>query len=125
MITTKDLGKALLTWNCEHLVANGELTTEIVAERFHSNFIVIANGRQYETDLEGYLQFLNGFRQTISAINYDVLHEITEDHKTVLSIRATVHRINGTVDQFEAMLLLAFNDHQKITLWHEVYVELR
>lgn len=126
MITKNNItiGQALLAWNREHLVATGELTTKMIAECFHSQLTVYANGRRYETDLEGYLQFLNGFRKTIKAIDYAVSHEVTEANKTVLCMRATVTRIDDTQDQFEAMLLLAFNDDQKITLWHEVYTPI-
>lgn len=121
---TISIGQKLLDWNRKHLLAEGELTTEMIAECFDSELTVVANGRRYETDLAGYLAFLNGFRQTIRQIDYEVLHEISEGHKTVLGMRTFVDRISGKQDRFEAMLLLEFNDAQKIKLWHEVYIEL-
>lgn len=124
MTGVKDVGQALLSWNRQHLVAKGELTTAMIAEHFHPHLTVVANGRHYETDLAGYLQFLNGFRQTIASIDYDVMHKVSEENKTVLCMRAKVLRVDGSLDQFEAMLLLEFNDQKKITLWHEVYVAI-
>lgn len=124
MLDSKMLGRKLLAWNRQHLVAGRELTLEMIAECFHSELVICANGRRYKTDLEGYLTFLNGFRQSILAINYDVTHEITEGEKTVLCMQAVVDRLDGSQDQFDAMLLLEFNDSGKITLWHEVYTKL-
>lgn len=124
MMKPNEVGQKLLAWNRQHLVANRELTIEMISECFHSELTVVANGRHYETDHAGYLQFLNGFRQTIASINYEVSHEVTEGNKTVLCMRAKVLRLDGSLDQFEAMLLLEFNEKQKITLWHEVYVEV-
>lgn len=122
MINPHEVGRRLLAWNRQHLVAGHELTTKMISECFHSQLTVVANGRHYETDLAGYLQFLNSFRQTIVAIDYEVSHEVTEGNKTVLCMRAKVSRLDGSLDQFDAMLLLKFNDRQKITLWHEVYI---
>lgn len=124
MLDSKNLAQDLLAWNRKHLISEGELTLEMVAEYFHSELVVCANGRRYETDLEGYLLFLNRFRQSIAAIHYNVTHEISQATRTVLCMCATVDRIDGSQDQFEAMLLLEFNDQQKITLWHEVYIEI-
>lgn len=86
--------------------------------------MVYANSRCYETDLEGYLQFFNGFRENIKIIDYEVFHEIQEEDKTVLCMWAIVRRVDGSKDQFEAVLLLEFNDDRKIMLWHEVYIKI-
>lgn len=36
---------------------------------------------------------------------------------------ATVRRTDGSIERFEAMLLLAFDGQGLVTLWHEVYLK--
>ncbi len=95
----------------------------IIAERFADQFVVKANGRVHPANHSNYLTFLNGFRSTIHAIDYDVQEVVAEGSSAVLAMTATVVRLDETTDQFEAMLLLKFDETDRITLWHEVYLK--
>ncbi|KXO74458.1 hypothetical protein AYJ56_13055 [Brucella anthropi] len=121
--TTTQLALGLLDWNRKHLVQSGTLTESIIAERFADQFVVKANGRVHPANHSNYLTFLNGFRSTILAIDYDVQEVVAEGSSAVLAMTATVVRLDETMDQFEAMLLLKFDEADRITLWHEVYLK--
>lgn len=120
--TTRDLAFALLDWNRKYLVANSILTTDIIKQRFAEQFIVRANGREYPANPENYLSFLDGFKQTIIAIDYQITQTIEQANAVVLCMKAMVNRVTGNTDEFEAMLLLEFDSQDKVTLWHEVYL---
>lgn len=68
----------------------------------------------------GSRNFLNGFRSTIRRVDYDVQEGGAEENSAVLAMATTLIRLDGTIDQFEAMLLLKFNEAGLVTLWHEV-----
>ncbi|MHC5230779.1 hypothetical protein [Brucella sp. LJL56] len=121
--TSAQLALELLDWNRKHLVQGGTLTEAIVAEKFSDRFVVKANGRVHPANHSNYLNFLNSFRSTIRRIDYDVQEVVAEENSAVLAMAATVIRLDGTIDQFEAMLLLKFNEAGLVTLWHEVYLK--
>jgi hypothetical protein len=121
--TTAQLALGLLDWNRKHLVQGGALTEAIIAEKFADQFIVKANGRIHPANHANYLVFLNGFRSTIHTIDYDVQDVVVEGNSAVLAMTATVVRLDETTDQFEAMLLLKFDEADRVTLWHEVYLK--
>ncbi|MFB8341146.1 hypothetical protein ACWGNA_04320 [Brucella cytisi] len=121
--TTAQLALGLLDWNRKHLVQGGVLTEAIIAEKFAIQFVVKANGRAHPAHHANYLAFLNGFRSTIYSIDYDVQDVVAEGNSAVLAMTATVVRIDETVERFEAMLLLKFDEADLVTLWHEVYLK--
>ncbi|MCE3553420.1 hypothetical protein LWC33_18395 [Pseudonocardia sp. RS11V-5] len=129
MPTTRDSNLrwayALLDWNRQHLRAESELSEALIAERFAPRFAVEANGRRYDADHAKYLDFLDGFRHTIAAIDYCVSHAVADEESVVLATRARLARLTGTVDEFDAMLLLRFDALGKVVLWHEVYLPVR
>ncbi|NKC50314.1 hypothetical protein HED63_03820 [Ochrobactrum cytisi] len=120
---TAQLALGLLDWNRKHLVQGVALTEAIIAEKFAIQFLVKANGRVHPANHTSYLAFLNGFRSTIHSIDYDVQDVVAEGNSAVLAMTARVVRLDETVDRFEAMLLLKFDEADLVTLWHEVYLK--
>ena len=116
------VARDLLEWNRRHLVCDAPLNEAAIGQKFAPTFTVRANGRVYRAYHANYLEFLNGFRATIVAIDYEVHRMIVEDASVVLAMTARVRRIDASEDRFEAMLLLAFDGDGLVTLWHEVYV---
>lgn len=117
------LAHALLDWNRRHLRHGTALSEAVIAERFAPQFVVFANGRRYDANHENYKTFLDGFKHTIASIDYEVTQTVVDDAGVLLGMRASVARTHGAVDTFEAMLLLRFDSADKVSLWHEVYVE--
>lgn len=122
-MNSDQLARDLLDWNRHHLLHDAPLTEAAIGEKFASAFTVCANGRVHPATHTNYLEFLNGFRATIVAIDYEIHRTVTEQASTVLAMTATVRRIDGSVDRFEAMLLLTFDTEGLVTLWHEVYLK--
>ncbi|WP_199099619.1 nuclear transport factor 2 family protein [Dyella sp. ASV21] len=114
----------LLDWNRQHLTAASVLGEADIATRFAPQFTVKANGRTYAANYRNYLEFLDGFRRTIQSIDYDLHALVAEGDQASVAMTARVHRLDGTLDRFEAMLLLAFDAQGLVTLWHEVYLPL-
>lgn len=117
------LARDLLDWNRRHLLHDAVLSAAAIGEKFAPAFTVCANGRVHPATHANYLEFLNGFRATIAAIDYAVHRTVTEGASTVLAMTATVRRTDGSIERFEAMLLLAFDGQGLVTLWHEVYLK--
>ncbi|HEY0596695.1 hypothetical protein [Sphingopyxis sp.] len=117
------LARDLLDWNRRNLLHDALLDETAIGEKFAPAFTVCANGRVHPATHANYLEFLNGFRATIAAIDYAVHRTVTEEASTVLAMTATVRRIDGSIERFEAMLLLTFDDAGLVTLWHEVYLK--
>ncbi|MFT0212759.1 hypothetical protein VQ643_09085 [Pseudomonas sp. F1_0610] len=120
--TARELAFELLNWNRRYLLADSKLTTDIIRQRFADIFTVRANGREYPANPENYLTFLDGFKKDIAAINYQITQTVEQSNTVVLCMKAMVNRISGNTDEFEAMLLLEFDNQGKVTLWHEVYL---
>lgn len=115
--------RRLLDWNRRHLTSSSSLSESDIAQMFAPQFVVKANGRTHPANHQNYLEFLNGFRRSIQAIDYDLHDELTEGARIVVAMTARVTRLGGAVDRFEAMLLLAFNEQGLVELWQEVYVQ--
>lgn len=114
--------RRLLDWNRRHLTSTSSLSESDIAEVFAAQFVVKANGRIHPANHSNYLDFLNGFRRNIQAIDYDLHEDVAEGSSIVVAMTARVTRLDGAVDRFEAMLLLSFDPQGRVTLWHEVYV---
>jgi len=119
-----ETAKNLFTWNTKNLIAEAQLDKSELSRFFASEFQVIANGRKYEANYDNYLEFLNRFRSTIKTINYDFYESIVNEDHVVMPLTATIIRVSGDKEIFEAILILKFNNEHKITLWHEVYVQV-
>ncbi|MDV6277843.1 hypothetical protein R3Q06_30590 [Rhodococcus erythropolis] len=100
-----------------------DLSESDIAEVFAPSFLVKANGRTHPADLRVYREFLNGFRSTICVIDYEVEEIIAERRRAVLPMKAQIARVNGSIDRFEAMLLLEFDSRNLVSLWQEVYIQ--
>lgn len=118
----REQSRRLLDWNRRHLVAGAPLTKADIAECFAAEFTVWANGRIHRADHATYLEFLDGFRASIQAIDYDVHETVAEGSRVVLAMTARITRVHGEQDRFEAMLLLDFDTQGCVSLWHEVYL---
>jgi hypothetical protein len=114
-------GKRLLEWNKEKLTNQSHLRIEDLNELFAPEFIVIANGRQYNANHQNYYEFLNQFRSDIETIDYQVQEYINEGATVIMPLKAIVKRLQGKEDVFDAILLIKFNDSGKIIHWQEVY----
>ncbi|HSX10916.1 MAG TPA: nuclear transport factor 2 family protein [Chlamydiales bacterium] len=123
-MTTIERAKRLLQWNRKNLVHDAVLNKGEIGDYFAPVFQVKANGRTYDANYDNYFDFLNQFRATIRSIHYD-LHELIEDKNyAVLAMTAHIIRTSGVLEKFEAILILKFDAHGKITLWHEVYFKI-
>ena len=122
-IKSDRLAHDLLDWNRRHLLHDAVLSEAVIGEKFAPAFTVCANGRVHPATHANYLEFLNGFRATIAAIDYMVQRTVTEEASTVLAMTATIRRTDGSIERFEAMLLLVFDAAGLVTLWHEVYLK--
>lgn len=81
----------------------------------------MANGRKYEANYQNYYEFLNKFRSDIDTIDYEVQEYLNMESTIVMPLKATVKRLQGNVDVFNAILLIKFNDLGKIVHRQEVY----
>lgn len=113
--------KRLLNWNHEKLTSRSHLEVTDIAELFASEFVIIANGRNYRANAQSYLEFLNKFRSDIDSIDYEVQEYLQSGSSVVMPLKATVKRLNGHIDRFVAILLVKYNAAGKIVHWQEVY----
>lgn len=114
-------GKRLVEWNKEKLTSQSDLIVNDIKELFAPEFVVMANGRTYDANYQNYYEFLNKFRSDIATIDYDVQEYLSMGSTVVMPLRATVKRLQGKVDVFDAIMLIKFNDLGKIVHWQEVY----
>ena len=114
-------GKRLLEWNKVKLTSQSDLSVNDIKELFAPEFVVIANGRKYDANYQNYYEFLNKFRSDINTIDYEVQEYLNMQSTVVMPLKATVKRIQGNVDIFDAIMLIKFNDLGKIVHWQEVY----
>lgn len=124
MHDSHQLALGLLDWNRHHLTHDAVLNEAAIGTKFAPSFTVRANGRVHPADHAAYLAFLNGFRATIAAIDYEVRQVVAADASAVLAMTATVRRLDGQVDRFEAMLLLTFDSDGRVLLWDEIYLKV-
>jgi predicted ATPase len=113
--------KRLLEWNREKLTSHSNLKMEDLKELFAPEFVVRANGRQYDTNYKSYYAFLNQFRSDIDSIEYQIQEYIQSGSTVMMPLTAKVRRLQGKEDVFDAILLLKFDDSRKIVHWQEVY----
>jgi hypothetical protein len=116
--------RKLFEWNAKNLVHQAPLKKAEIGDYFADQFLVIANGKRYEANHDNYFEFLNEFRSTISKISYEFDAMIADGPRVAIPLKAHIVRIDALVENFEAILILTFNPHGKIILWHEVYVKI-
>lgn len=114
-------GKRLLEWNKQKLTSRSNLKIEDLKELFAPEFVVIANGRKYDANYQNYYEFLKKFRSDIDTIDYQVQEYFTTESTVIMPLKAIVKRLQGKEDIFDAILLVKFNDSEKIVHWQEVY----
>lgn len=119
-----EIAKNLLEWNTRNLVSSAHLKKADIADYFANSFIVIANGKRYEANLDNYFDFLNQFRSTIRKISYKLGDFIVDKTNVVIPLAAHIVRTDDTIENFEAILILRFDKNNKIILWHEVYFKI-
>jgi hypothetical protein len=118
------LVKNLLDWNRQNLLFNSGLTKNKIAEIFADSFQVKANGRHYGANHDNYFEFLNQMRSTIKSIQYDCHEFIDADTKIIVPMTVTIAHVDNRNDIFEAMLIVQFNENEKVILWEEVYTKI-
>jgi predicted ATPase len=114
-------GKKLLEWNKEKLTSKSSLAITDLHDLFAPEFVVIANGRKYFANYQSYYEFLNKFRSNIDTIDYEVQEYLNAASSVIMPLSATVRRVQGNVDVFDAIMLIKFNERGKIVHWQEVY----
>ncbi|NLR94398.1 MULTISPECIES: hypothetical protein [Flammeovirga] len=117
------LAKKLLAWNIKHLISSSKITKYDIAISFAPEFTIKVNGREYEVNYESYLNYLLGFKSTIDSINYNVQEYVCNKDNVVIVMDPAITRLDGSEDHFSTMLMLKFNEEDKITNWQEVYVK--
>lgn len=117
----KARGQRLLEWNKEKLTSQSSLKIDDIEELFAPEFVVIANGRKYDANYQTYYEFLNKFRSDIAMIDYEVQEYLSMGSAVVMPLKATVKRVQGNIDVFDAIMLIKFDDAGKIVHWQEVY----
>ncbi len=119
-----ETAKKLLQWNAKNLVASADLKKSEVGHYLADTFLVLANGKRYEANRDSYFDFLNGFRATIQTIRYELNDFVIDQMSVVIPMKAHIVRTNGSIENFEAILILKFNRDGKIVLWHELYIRM-
>lgn len=112
----------LFEWNRQNLISESTLKKEEIARFFAAEFLVEANGQSYEANYDNYYDFLNKFKENIKSIDYILKEFIESNNAVIIPLSAFIVRTNGQKERFEAILILKFDAHGKIVLWHEVYV---
>jgi len=113
--------KRLLEWNKKKLTSKSDLSINDLGDLFASEFVVIANGRRYVANYQNYYEFLDKFRADIDTIDYDVQEYLNMGSAIVMPLIATIQRLQGKKEVFDAIMLVKFNKLGKIVHWQEVY----
>lgn len=116
------LAHAVLDWNRKNLRHDARLTQDVIKECFGDRFVVEPNGRHYQADPAAYLEFLNGMKQSMLGIDYQVTHTVADEEFVVFDMRVQMDHVDGRREHFVAMLLMKFDDQGKVSLWKEVYL---
>ena len=119
-----EITKKLFRWNTKNLVHEARLKKSEISNYFAESFLVKANGKAYRADHDKYFKFLNDFRSTIRSINYEFDEFITSELSVVIPMKAQIIRLDNSEENFEAILVLKFNQNNKIVLWHELYIRI-
>lgn len=117
------LARRLLQWNQKHLNRDSTLSEALIGECFAEHFVVEPNGRRHEADRKAYKNFLDGMKSTMTSIQYEITHTVADEESVVLSMNVEIQKIDTTIEHFAAILLIKFDEHEKVRLWHEVYVQ--
>jgi hypothetical protein len=115
------LANAVLDWNRKNLRHSSSLTVEDVAQCFGESFIVEPNGRYYMADRASYLEFLNGMKATMTGIEYQVINAVADEDGVLFDMVVQIEHTDGRREHFIAMLLMRFDESQKVSLWKEIY----
>lgn len=121
---TREIVKNLFDWNTRNLVKGSHLKKSEIGNYFADSFLVLANGKSYQTNHNNYFDFLNEFRASIRSITYQLGDLIIDKQSVVIPLKALIVRTDSSSENFEAILILKFNQENKIILWHEVYVKI-
>ncbi len=119
-----ETAQKLLQWNAKNLVASADLKKSEIGHYFADTFLVLANGRRHEANQENYFDFLNAFRASIRTIRYELGDFVTDRMSVVIPMKAHIVRTDGSIENFEAILILKFNRDGKIVLWQELYMRI-
>ncbi len=119
-----ETAKKLLQWNAKNLVASSDLKKSEIGHYFADTFLVLANGKRYEANRDNYFDFLEEFRATIRTISYELGDFVTDQMSVVIPMKAHIVRTDGSIENFEAILILKFNRDSKIVLWQELYLRI-
>lgn len=126
MATTRErniqLAQAVLDWNRKNLTRATQLTEGSVRECFGESFVVEPNGRHYQADPKLYLEFLNGMKQSMHGIEYQVTNTVADDASVLFDMQVQIDHVDGRREHFVAMLLMRFDERGKVALWKEVYL---
>lgn len=123
-MTYTQIARKLFEWISKNLVHDSHLKKTDIGHFFADHFLVIANGKKYDANHDNYFEFLQSFRASIRKISHD-LGEVVEDVRSVaIPMKARIVRTNETVENYEAILILKFNEQNKIILWHEIYLQI-
>lgn len=119
-----EIVKRLFKWNQKNLVREADLKKSDIGLFFAENFQVRANGRTYQANHDNYFEFLNQFRSTISSIDYHFDGFVVDKFAVAIPMQANIVRIEGVRESFEAILILKFDQDDRIILWHELYMKI-
>lgn len=117
------LAHAVLAWNRRYLHKDSTLSEALIGECFAETFIVEPNGRRYEASRRTYREFLDAMKGTMASIQYRVMHAVADEESVALSMQVEIRKSDDTIENYVAMLLMAFDAFGKVSLWHEVYVQ--
>jgi|ERR1700722_14441323 len=119
-----EIARKLFQWNTKNLVCDAHLKKSEISDYFADIFLIMANGKSYDANLDSYFEFLNVFRSTIRAISYEFDDFIADKLNVVVPMKARITRVDDSIENFEAILILKFNQNDKIVLWHELYMRI-
>jgi len=88
---------------------------------YESKYIWPNYRKYHDANYQSYYEFLNKFRSDIDTIDYEVQEYLNMGSTVVMPLKATVKRLQGKVDVFDAIMLIKLNDLGKIVHWQEVY----
>lgn len=119
-----ELAKQLLSWKHKRLNKQSNINKDEIALFFSDQFIVIANNRRYETNHDSYLDFLNQFKSNINRLTHHVDEYLCAENTVIMPMKAVIEYDNDKITHYEAVMLLKYNEDNKIIQWREVAVEV-
>lgn len=114
--------KQLLNWNKKKLVHDSDFKKDDIADFFAPSFIIKANNRTYNANFDNYFEFLERFRANIKSLSYEIQEFIvSEENAVTIPLVASVAKLDGATDIYDAMMLIKYNSDGKIIHWQEIY----